>query len=86
MIDPYFWQNPFNVLITGLEEEEVSNTCDPYFRQTIHIFGKAPRVTKNGLPGPQKLIFFTQIYFFSRIDTLDFCFLREKKRTHLGQV
>ena len=54
MIDPYFWQNPFNVLITGLEEEEALNACDPYFWQTIHIFGKAPRVTKNGLPGPQK--------------------------------
>ena len=50
MIDPYFWQNPFNVLITGLEEEEALNACDPYLWQTIHIFGKAPRVTKNGLP------------------------------------
>ena len=54
VINPYFWQMPSNVLTTGLEEEEALNACDPYFWQAIHIFGKAPRVTKNGLPGPQK--------------------------------
>ena len=54
MIDPYFWQTPSNVLVTGLEEEEALNACDPYLWQTIHIFGKALRVTKNGLSGPQK--------------------------------
>ena len=84
MIDPYFWQNPFNVLITGLEEEEALNACDPYFWQTIHIFGKAPRVTKNGLPKPQKMIFHPDL-LFSRVHTLDSCFL-QKKRTHFGQV
>ena len=54
-VDPLlFWQMPSNVLTTGLEEEEALNACDPYFWQAIHIFGKAPRVTKNGLQGPQK--------------------------------
>ena len=54
VIDPYFWQTPSNVLITGLEEEEALNACDPYFWQVIRIFGKAPRVTKDGLPRPPK--------------------------------
>ena len=51
VIAPYFLQN---VLIKGLEVEEALNASDPYFWQTFHIFGKAPRVTKNGLSGPQK--------------------------------
>ena len=47
MIDPYYMQNPFNVLITELEEEEALSACDPYFWQSSEGH-------KNGLPGPQK--------------------------------
>ena len=84
MIDPYFWQNPFNVLITGLEEEEALNACDPYFWQTIHIFGKAPRVTKNGLLGPKNDFFHPDLFFFSGLHPRQLFFA--KNRTHFGQV
>ena len=84
MIDPYFWQNPFNVLITGLEQEEALNACDPYFWRMILIFGKAQKVTKTASPG-HKNDFFHQNNFFSRVHTLDSCFFA-KKRTHFGQV
>ena len=77
VINPYFWQMPSNVLTTGLEEEEALNACDPYFWQAIHIFGKAPRVTKNGLQGPQKWFFHPDL-FFSRIHTLNSCFFLQK--------
>ena len=65
-IDPYFWQTPSNALITGLEEEETLNACDPYFWQKIHIFGKAPRFRFFGQTakfGP-KLAFWPSIGIF----------------------
>ena len=76
VIDPYFWQTPPNVLIRRLEEEEALNACDPYFWQTIHIFGKALRVTINGLPGP-KDDFFTQTYLFPASHPTQLFFLQK---------
>ena len=76
MIDPYFLQNPFNVLITGLEQEEALNACDPYFWRTILIFGKAQKVTKTASPGHKNDLFHKN-YFFSRVHTLDSCFLQK---------
>ena len=75
-IDPYFWQTPSNVLITGLDEEEALIACDPYFWQTIHIFGRAPRVTKYGLPWPQN-DFFHPFFFSSGSRSRHFCFAKK---------
>ena len=52
------------------------NACDPYFWRTILIFGKAQKVTKTASPG-HKNDFFHQNYFFSRVHTLDSCFLQK---------
>ena len=69
-----FFANTSNVLVKGLEEEEALNASGPYFWQTIHIFGKAPRVTKKLSPWAPKMIFFCpDLFFFSGSNTRALC-------------
>ena len=54
------------------------------FGERSLFLGKLRRSQKRP-PRATKMIFFTKIIFFSRVHTLDSCFL-QKKRTHFGQV
>ena len=69
-IDPYIWQAPSNVLTTGWEDWSLFLANDPYFWESSEGHKKRP-------PRATKMIFFTQINFFSRVHTLDSCFLQK---------
>ena len=79
MIDPYFYwplrifNNRYDHIIRigrGFEcMWSLFLANDPYFWESSEGH-------KNGLPGPQ-MILFTKIIFFSRVHTLDSCFLQK---------